>query len=123
GKRQHKTFSVTKPTDKRRSGTVVPDPELSFKVLVQHVQFFMNGAGGAKNCATPEATLMKPHRFRIATAILCASLVTVLCNRSAAAAERCPGASWERVGPEVAGWTTEKLAKAEAWSKRNGSTS
>ncbi len=67
--------------------------------------------------------MMKPHPLRIATAILCASLVTALGDGIAAAAERFPVATWERVDPEVAGWATEKLAKAEAWSKRIGSTS
>ena len=40
----------------------------------------------------------------------------------AAAADRFPGAAWERVDPEAAGWSTSKLAKAEQWSQRIGST-
>lgn len=66
---------------------------------------------------------MKPHTLRLATAILYAFLAIAPGDGIAAAAERFPAASWERIDPEGAGWATEKLAKAEAWSKRIGSTS
>ncbi len=66
---------------------------------------------------------MKPHKLGLVTAILCASIVTSVGGGIAVAAERFPAAAWERVDPEVAGWATEKLAKAEAWSKRINSTS
>jgi CubicO group peptidase (beta-lactamase class C family) len=66
---------------------------------------------------------MKPHKLGLVTAILCASIVTSVGGGIAVAAERFPAAAWERVDPGVAGWATERLARAEAWSKRIGSTS
>lgn len=65
---------------------------------------------------------MNPLASRLATVILYASLATALGDGIAAAAERFPTASWERMDPEAAGWAKEKLAKAEAWSKRIEST-
>ena len=58
---------------------------------------------------------------------LCAlRLVAVLCAllaaQVAAAADRFPETTWERVDPEAAGWSASKLAKAEQWSQRIGST-
>jgi CubicO group peptidase (beta-lactamase class C family) len=40
----------------------------------------------------------------------------------APAGERFPANSWEHVEPEAAGWSKDKLAKAEAWSQSIGST-
>jgi CubicO group peptidase (beta-lactamase class C family) len=58
---------------------------------------------------------------------LCAlRLVAVLCAllaaQVAAAADRFPETTWERVDPEVAGWSKSKLAKAEQWSQHMAST-
>src|SRR5215470_11124770 len=36
--------------------------------------------------------------------------------------DRFPAADWDHVEPAVAGWSREKLAKAEAWSHQIGST-
>ena len=61
---------------------------------------------------------MKLHALRLAAAVLC----TLLAARFAAAADRYPGATWERADPGAAGWSTSKLAKAETWSQRLAST-
>ena len=61
---------------------------------------------------------MKLCALRLVAAVLCALLVAQV----AAAADRFPGTAWERVDPEAAGWSTSKLAKAEQWSQRIGST-
>ena len=58
---------------------------------------------------------------RIVAAALCALLVLAGATDLAAAGERFPGADWQRFEPGDAGWSKEKLAKAEAWSKRIGS--
>ena len=58
----------------------------------------------------------------LAAAIVCAPISLAGTADLAAAAERFPGANWERVEPDGAGWSKEKLTKAEAWSKRIGST-
>jgi CubicO group peptidase (beta-lactamase class C family) len=39
-----------------------------------------------------------------------------------AIADRFPAAGWDHVEPEVAGWSREKLAKAEAWTQQIGTT-
>jgi CubicO group peptidase (beta-lactamase class C family) len=70
-----------------------------------------------------QAIPMKPYRSALASAIFCASIATTLGCGIAAAAEHFPGTTWERADPAVAGWAADKLAKAEAWSKRIGSTS
>jgi CubicO group peptidase (beta-lactamase class C family) len=70
-----------------------------------------------------QAIPMKPYRPGLASAIFCASIATILGCGIAAAAERFPGTTWERVDPAVAGWAADRLAKAEAWSKRIDSTS
>ena len=46
-------------------------------------------------------------------AVLCALLAAQI----AAAADRFPETTWERVDPETAGWSKGKLAKAEEWSQ------
>lgn len=40
----------------------------------------------------------------------------------AAVFDRFPEGDWDQVEPDVAGWSREKLAKAEAWSQQIGST-
>ena len=60
---------------------------------------------------------MKHCAHRLIAAVLC----LLLAARVAAAADPFPGAAWERVDPEAAGWSTSKLAKAEQWSQRIGS--
>ena len=61
---------------------------------------------------------MKFRPLRLVAVVLCALLVAQV----AAAADRFPEATWERVDPEVAGWSKSKLAKAEEWSQRIAST-
>src|SRR5262245_35774032 len=39
-----------------------------------------------------------------------------------ALADRFPETGWDHVEPEVAGWSREKLAKAEAWTQQIGTT-
>jgi hypothetical protein len=51
--------------------------------------------------------------LRLVAAVLC----LLLAARVAAATDRFPGAAWERVEPEAAGWSASKLAKAEQWSQ------
>jgi CubicO group peptidase (beta-lactamase class C family) len=60
---------------------------------------------------------MKLCALRLVAAVLFALLVAQV----AAAGDRFPGAAWERVDPEAAGWSRDKLAKAEQWSQRIGS--
>lgn len=38
------------------------------------------------------------------------------------AEEQFPGLRWEPVSTETAGWSSDKLAEAEAWSRQIGST-
>jgi len=66
---------------------------------------------------------MKLSRRGLATAVFCASIATTLGCGIAAGGERFPGTTWERVNPEVAGWAADRLAAAEAWSRRISSTS
>src|SRR5207302_11088921 len=54
---------------------------------------------------------MKLHRTTVGILLLLLGLAP------AAGAERFPGAQWERVAPEAGGWSREKLAKAEDWSR------
>jgi CubicO group peptidase (beta-lactamase class C family) len=61
---------------------------------------------------------MQLRPLRLVVAILC----VLLAARFAAAADRFPETAWERVDPEVAGWSKAKLAKAEEWSQRIAST-
>ena len=61
---------------------------------------------------------MKLCALRLLAAICCA----LLAAQFAAAADRFPETTWERVDPEAAGWSASKLAKAEEWSKRIAST-
>jgi CubicO group peptidase (beta-lactamase class C family) len=61
---------------------------------------------------------MKLCALRLVAAVLC----LLLAARVAAAADRFPEAAWERIDPEAAGWSTGKLAKAQQWSQRIGST-
>jgi CubicO group peptidase (beta-lactamase class C family) len=65
---------------------------------------------------------MKFDRRGLAIRILCASLTFGPAAEVKAAADRFPTIAWEHVDPEVAGWSREKLAKAESWSQRIGST-
>jgi CubicO group peptidase (beta-lactamase class C family) len=53
---------------------------------------------------------------------LVAALLSALLAAECPAAERFPQTIWERVDPGAAGWSKDKLAKAEAWSQRIGST-
>jgi CubicO group peptidase (beta-lactamase class C family) len=46
----------------------------------------------------------------------------LLHDQAALAGERFPGASWERAQPEDAGWSKQKLEKAETWSRQINST-
>jgi CubicO group peptidase (beta-lactamase class C family) len=52
---------------------------------------------------------------------MCASL-TFPPPAEVALVDRFPAADWGEVEPGVAGWSREKLAKAEAWSRQIGST-
>ena len=65
---------------------------------------------------------MTLHRFALPGAILWAALVLAPAAQLADAADRFPQAEWEQVDSDVAGWSREKLAKAQAWSQRIGST-
>jgi len=52
------------------------------------------------------------------------ALATGLLSGSAipgAAEDLFPGAAWEHVAPEAAGWSSERLKQAEEWSHRIGS--
>jgi CubicO group peptidase (beta-lactamase class C family) len=61
---------------------------------------------------------MQLRPLRLVAAFLC----VLLAAQFAAAADRFPETTWERVDPEVAGWSKSKLAKAEEWSQRIAST-
>jgi CubicO group peptidase (beta-lactamase class C family) len=52
---------------------------------------------------------------------MCASS-TFRPTAEAAVFDRFPEGDWDQVEPDVAGWSREKLAKAEAWSQQIGST-
>src|ERR1051325_3434016 len=60
---------------------------------------------------------MKLCALRLVAAVLC----LLLAAQVAAAGDRFPGAAWEHVDPEAAGWSPARLAKAEQWSQRIGS--
>jgi CubicO group peptidase (beta-lactamase class C family) len=64
---------------------------------------------------------MQLHRRVVALGILFTSLTFVSVAPSALA-ERFPETDWEQIDADAAGWSREKLAKAEAWSQRIGST-
>jgi CubicO group peptidase (beta-lactamase class C family) len=66
---------------------------------------------------------MRPFRPGLAGAIFCACIAATLGCGIAGAAERFPGTTWERADPAVAGWAADRLAAAEAWSRRIDSTS
>jgi CubicO group peptidase (beta-lactamase class C family) len=55
-------------------------------------------------------------------AFLAPTLFVLLHDQAALAGERFPGASWERAQPEDAGWSKQKLEKAETWSRQINST-
>jgi CubicO group peptidase (beta-lactamase class C family) len=61
------------------------------------------------------------HKVTLVTATLCVSLAIGSTAEVLAADGRFPGAAWERVDPAV-GWSSDKLAKAEAWSRQIGSS-
>ena len=63
---------------------------------------------------------MKLHQLAIS--VLWVSLTFGSAAEVLALDDRFPAASWEHIDPDVAGWSREKLAKAEAWSQRIGST-
>ena len=65
---------------------------------------------------------MKLYRLGLGAAVLCAWLAFAAAAAAPAVAERFPAASWDQVEPDAAGWSREKLAKAEAWSQQIGST-
>jgi CubicO group peptidase (beta-lactamase class C family) len=54
----------------------------------------------------------------LATALLCVSFVHMRAESSPAIAEHFPAATWEKVTPDPAEWSVEKLAEANAWSRR-----
>jgi len=70
------------------------------------------------------STWADKRRWRrgLAAATLYALLALAGAVDLATAAQRFPGASWERVDPDGAGWSKAKLAKAEAWSQRIASS-
>jgi CubicO group peptidase (beta-lactamase class C family) len=61
---------------------------------------------------------MQLRLLRLVAAILC----VLFAAQTAGADDRFPGTTWERVDPEVAGWSKSKLAKAEEWSRQIAST-
>ena len=65
---------------------------------------------------------MKLHRLGLGVGILCASLTLGAVAEAPPSADRFPAAGWEHVDPDIAGWSRDKLAKAETWSRRIGST-
>jgi CubicO group peptidase (beta-lactamase class C family) len=65
---------------------------------------------------------MKFHRLGLAIGVLCAALAFGPATEVKAAADRFPAAAWEQVDPDAAGWSRDKLAKAESWSRQIGST-
>src|SRR5215210_4554873 len=65
---------------------------------------------------------MKLPRLGLAIVALCVSVTFGFGAEVSARADRFPAAGWEHVDPDIAGWSREKLAKAEAWSQRIGST-
>jgi CubicO group peptidase (beta-lactamase class C family) len=66
--------------------------------------------------------MMKLHPLRMAVGALCALLIFGGAAEVRAAADRFPAAGWEEVDPDAAGWSRDKLAKAQAWSQQIGST-
>jgi hypothetical protein len=50
------------------------------------------------------------------------ALFGLLHAQAVRATERFPGASWEQTEPDAAGWSKQKLEKAENWSREIGST-
>jgi CubicO group peptidase (beta-lactamase class C family) len=50
------------------------------------------------------------------------ALLGLFHTQAITATERFPGASWEQTEPEPAGWSKQKLEKAENWSREIGST-
>jgi CubicO group peptidase (beta-lactamase class C family) len=58
---------------------------------------------------------MKGHAIAIAVGLLWGA------TEPGAAEDRFPGAAWEYAVPEAAGWSSEGLNQAEAWSHRIGS--
>jgi CubicO group peptidase (beta-lactamase class C family) len=52
---------------------------------------------------------------------MCASL-TSRPAAEVAVVDRFPAGDWEQIDPAIAGWSREKLEKAEAWSRLIGST-
>jgi CubicO group peptidase (beta-lactamase class C family) len=58
---------------------------------------------------------MKIRSFALALGVLGVALA--IGSPEASAADRFPDASWKRLDPAAAGWSSEKLAKAEAWSR------
>ena len=61
-----------------------------------------------------------PRLGPIRTAL--AALATAVLVQAAAAAERFPGAEWEKTSPAAMGWSAAKLGEARAWSTEIGST-
>jgi CubicO group peptidase (beta-lactamase class C family) len=58
---------------------------------------------------------MKRHSIAIAAGLLWGSTIP------GAAEDSFPGAAWEHVAPEAAGWSTERIKQAEEWSQHIGS--
>jgi CubicO group peptidase (beta-lactamase class C family) len=58
---------------------------------------------------------LKWHSIALAAGLLWGSATP------GAAEDRFPGAAWEHVSPEAAGWSTEKIKQAEEWSRYIGS--
>jgi CubicO group peptidase (beta-lactamase class C family) len=61
---------------------------------------------------------MKRRRLPLTAVLFCVLMITEF----ALADGRFPEAGWDHVEPETAGWSKDKLAKAEAWSRNLGST-
>ena len=64
---------------------------------------------------------MNRRNVALAAATLCVSLAIGSAVEVMATEDRFPKATWERVDPAV-GWSGEKLAKAEEWSRQIGSS-
>jgi CubicO group peptidase (beta-lactamase class C family) len=64
---------------------------------------------------------MKRHWRALALAIMTISLAFGLTAGAPAAADGFPATEWEQIDAETAGWSREKLAKAETWTQRIGS--
>ena len=60
---------------------------------------------------------MKPRSIAVAAGPL------LSCAIPSVAEDRFPAADWDRIAPETAGWSSQRLQQAEEWSRRIGSHS